>query len=117
MRSDMVPGAIFPDYELSDHMAKRRKLSELQGHHQWFSSSAAEVTAPKTAGRRKGLLHSIVSSRLPIAGLSRLARTISLRRVNIAAESVPIGLSSPTRGVSSKKISTSPNTLILSTIQ
>ncbi len=29
MRSDMIPGAIFPDYELSDHTAKRRKLSEL----------------------------------------------------------------------------------------
>ena len=28
MRSDIVPGAIFPDYELSDHTAKRRKLSE-----------------------------------------------------------------------------------------
>ena len=33
MRSDIVPGAIFPDYELSDHTAKRRKLSELQGPH------------------------------------------------------------------------------------
>src|SRR5882724_9481042 len=32
MRSDIVPGASFPDYELSDHTAKRRKLSELQGH-------------------------------------------------------------------------------------
>jgi len=31
MRSDIVPGAIFPDYELSDHTGKRRKLSELQG--------------------------------------------------------------------------------------
>jgi hypothetical protein len=31
MRSDMVPGAIFPDYELSDQTAKHRKLSELQG--------------------------------------------------------------------------------------
>jgi hypothetical protein len=31
MRSDIIPGAIFPDYELSDHAAKRRKLSELQG--------------------------------------------------------------------------------------
>jgi hypothetical protein len=31
MRSDMVPGAAFPDYELSDHTAKHRKLSELQG--------------------------------------------------------------------------------------
>ena len=32
MRPDMVPGAVFPDYELSDHTAKHRKLSELQGH-------------------------------------------------------------------------------------
>lgn len=31
MRSDIVPGATFPDYELSDHTAKRHKLSELQG--------------------------------------------------------------------------------------
>ena len=31
MRADIVPGALFPDYELSDHAAKRRKLSELQG--------------------------------------------------------------------------------------
>jgi peroxiredoxin len=31
MRSDIVPGAIFPDYELSDHTGKRRKLCELQG--------------------------------------------------------------------------------------
>lgn len=30
MRSDIVPGAVFPDYELSDHTGKRRKLSELQ---------------------------------------------------------------------------------------
>jgi len=33
MRSDIVPGAVFPDYELTDHAAKRRKLSELQGQH------------------------------------------------------------------------------------
>src|SRR4029077_658827 len=65
---------------------------------QWFSSSAAVVSAPRTAGRRKGLLNSIVSSKLPIVGLSRLAPTTSLRRVNIAAESVPTGLSFPTRG-------------------
>jgi peroxiredoxin len=33
MRSDVVPGAVFPDYELPDHIAKRRKLSDLQGQH------------------------------------------------------------------------------------
>jgi hypothetical protein len=29
MRSDIVPGGIFPDYELPDHTGKVRKLSEL----------------------------------------------------------------------------------------
>jgi peroxiredoxin len=30
MRSDIVPGAQFPDYELTDHTGTRRSLSELQ---------------------------------------------------------------------------------------
>jgi peroxiredoxin len=32
MRSDIIPGAHFPDYELTDHTRARRKLSELQGN-------------------------------------------------------------------------------------
>ena len=31
MRADIVAGALFPDYELTDHTGKRRKLSDLQG--------------------------------------------------------------------------------------
>jgi peroxiredoxin len=31
MRADIVPGGTFPDYELPDHTATPRKLSELQG--------------------------------------------------------------------------------------
>ena len=31
MRADIVPGATFPDYELTDHTRVRRTLSELQG--------------------------------------------------------------------------------------
>jgi len=31
MRSDTVLGAVFSNYELSDHTAKHRELSELQG--------------------------------------------------------------------------------------
>src|SRR5271170_5057477 len=33
MRADIVAGAVLPDYELTDHTAKRRKLSNLQGQH------------------------------------------------------------------------------------
>ena len=31
MRSDIVPGSTFPDYQLPDHTGTLRKLSELQG--------------------------------------------------------------------------------------
>jgi peroxiredoxin len=31
MRSDLMPGAVFPDYQLTDHAAAPRRLSELQG--------------------------------------------------------------------------------------
>jgi len=31
MRADIVAGAVFPDYELTDHTGKHRKLSDLQG--------------------------------------------------------------------------------------
>jgi hypothetical protein len=31
MRADIVPGAVLPDCELSDHRGAHRKLSELQG--------------------------------------------------------------------------------------
>src|ERR1700720_4316352 len=32
MRADIVSGATFPDYELTDHTKTRRRLSELQGN-------------------------------------------------------------------------------------
>lgn len=31
MRADTVPEAVLPEYELTDHTAKRRRLSDLQG--------------------------------------------------------------------------------------
>jgi peroxiredoxin len=31
MRADILPGATFPDYELTDHTKARRRLSDLQG--------------------------------------------------------------------------------------
>lgn len=33
MRADILPGSVFPDYELTDRTATRRKLSVLQGQH------------------------------------------------------------------------------------
>jgi hypothetical protein len=40
MRSDIVPGAVFSDYELPDHTETPRRLSELQGEDPTTAVSA-----------------------------------------------------------------------------
>jgi peroxiredoxin len=56
MRSDIVPGAKFPDYELSDHSRKRRKLSELQGQDPLVLALARGASCPKDRRQHEGLL-------------------------------------------------------------
>ena len=70
MRSDIVPGARFADYELSDHTAKRRKLSEAPGPASpSLSLSAVEVSAPRTAARPSYSSNCTVNLRLDLPGL------------------------------------------------
>jgi peroxiredoxin len=47
MRSDIVPGGIFPDYELPDHTGGLRKLSELQGDDPLILTLARGHYCPK----------------------------------------------------------------------
>jgi len=47
MRSDMVPGAAFPDYELPDHAGQLRSLSELQGDDPLILTLARGHFCPK----------------------------------------------------------------------
>ena len=56
MRADIVPGAIFPDYELSDHTGKRRKLSELQGPDTMIVVLSRGGFCPKDRRQTEGLL-------------------------------------------------------------
>ena len=56
MRSDIVPGAIFPDFELSDHTAKRRKLSELQAQHPMVLVLSRGSFCPKDRRQAEGLV-------------------------------------------------------------
>src|SRR5437016_8430486 len=116
MRPDIIPGAIFPDYELSDHTAKRSKLSELQGQHPMVLVLSRGGYCPRDRRQAEGLvqLHrelEVAYCRLVTISTDNITETNEYR-----AELAPTGLSSPTRGVSCKKISTSPNTRILSTI-
>src|SRR6201987_1193065 len=47
MRSDIVPGSIFPDYELPDHTGQLRKLIELQGRDPLILTLARGNYCPK----------------------------------------------------------------------
>jgi len=47
MRPNVVPGTIFPDYELPDHTNTRRKLSELQGEDPMVLTLARGHYCPK----------------------------------------------------------------------
>jgi hypothetical protein len=86
MRSDIISGAIFPGYELSDHSAKRRKLSELQGQHPMGLVLSPGGSCPKDRRRPNCWFSCIVSSKLPIADWLRSAPITFPRRMNIAAE-------------------------------
>ena len=47
MRSDIVPGSVFPDYKLPDHTGEVRKLSELQGDDPLILTLARGHYCPK----------------------------------------------------------------------
>ena len=56
MRADIVPGAVFPDYELSDHRGTRRTLSELQGDDPLVLVLSRGGFCPKDRRQHEGLL-------------------------------------------------------------
>jgi peroxiredoxin len=56
MRADIVPGAVFPDYELSDHGGVRRRLSELQGGDPLVLVLSRGGFCPKDRRQHEGLL-------------------------------------------------------------
>jgi len=52
MRSDIVPGGIFPNYELPDHTGTPRKLSELQDEDPCFPH---HIRQSRVSGTVQGL--------------------------------------------------------------
>jgi peroxiredoxin len=57
MRANMVPGALFPDYELTDHAGRRRKLSDLQGSDPMILLLSRGGYCPKDRRQAEGLVH------------------------------------------------------------
>jgi len=56
MRADIVPGAVFPDYSLSDQTGKRRALSELQGIDPMIVVLGRGGFCPKDRRQAEGLV-------------------------------------------------------------
>ena len=56
MRADIVPGAVFPDYQLSDHRATHRRLSELQQADPLVLVLSRGGFCPKDRRQHEGLL-------------------------------------------------------------
>src|SRR5215475_1204293 len=56
MRKDIVPGATFPDYELSDQTGKHRKLSALQGPDPLVLVLSRGAFCPKDRRKHEGLV-------------------------------------------------------------
>lgn len=108
MRSDMIQGAVFPDYELSDHTRKHRKLSELQEQDPMVVVLGRGGFCPKDRRQAEGLLE---LHREMGVGYCRLV-TITTDNIttNTAAAWERTGPFSPTPGASFRRTSTSPNT-------
>ncbi len=56
MRADITPGAVFPDYELSDHTGKHQKLSDLQGPDPMIVVLSRGSFCPKDRRQAEGLV-------------------------------------------------------------
>lgn len=56
MRADIAPGAVFPDYELTDHTGKQRKLSDLQGPDPMILVLSRGAFCPKDRRQAEGLV-------------------------------------------------------------
>src|SRR5258706_10302608 len=77
MRADIVAGAVFPNYELTDHAGRRRTLSELQGPDPMILVLSRGGYCPKDLRQAEGLVHLYREMEV---GYSRLA-TISTHNI------------------------------------
>jgi peroxiredoxin len=56
MRAGIAPGAVFPDYQLTDHTGKHRKLSDLQGPDPMILVLSRGGFCPKDRRQAEGLV-------------------------------------------------------------
>jgi peroxiredoxin len=117
MRSDIVPGGIFPDYELPDHTSKVRKLSELQGDDPLILTLARGHYCPKEHQQHLELAAFYPKIAVAYTQIATIATTITIRCRNSVRQSEPSGHSFQTPTERFRRISTSRSTPTPSTIR
>ena len=98
MRSDIVPGGVFPDYELPDHTGDLRKLSALQGDDPLILTLARGHYCPKEHQQHLELAAFYPRSPWRTPRSSRSPPTITTRSRSSAPQSAPNGPSFPILG-------------------
>ena len=117
MRADIVGGAVFPDYELTDHTGKHRKLSELQGPDPMILVLSRGGYCPKDRRQAEGLVQLHHEMEVGYSRLVTISTDNMLTTNEYRTASALIGPFCPIRGVRFSRISTSPSTRTPSTIR
>jgi hypothetical protein len=115
MRSDIMPGGVFPDYELPDHTNTMRRLSELQGEDPLILTLARGHFCPKEHQQHLQLAAFYPRSGSLTPRSPRSRPTTITQFWNSVRPSAPSGLSSPTQSALCNRTSTfrstpTPNT-------
>jgi peroxiredoxin len=112
MRADIVPGAVFPDYELTDHAAKHRKLSDLQGPDPMILVLSRGGFCPKDRRQSEGLVQLHHEMEVGYCRLVTISTDNLIATNGTAPASEHIGPFCPTRDASCRRIWISLNTRI-----
>ena len=110
MRSDIVPGGTFPDYELPDHDSVPRRLSEIQGDDPLILTLARGHYCPKEHQQHLELAAFYPKIAVAYTQVATIATDEHHTLRSSAPRSARSGRSSPTRGASSRRTSTSRST-------
>jgi peroxiredoxin len=110
MRSDIVRGGIFPDYELPDHTDEVRKLSELQGDDPLILTLARGHYCPKEHQQHLELAAFYPKIAVAYTQIATIATDDHTLFRNSVRRSAPSGLSFRTPAERFKRISTSRST-------
>jgi peroxiredoxin len=117
MRSDIVPGATFPDYELPDHTSTPRRLSELQDDDPLVLTLARGHYCPKEHQQHLELAAFYPKIAVGYTQIATIAtddhHTLQEFRASVGAQCT----SSPILSERFKRISTSRSTPTPSTIR